>query len=75
MNAVRRPVGASDGDRSKDLGLAFERVAVHLGARNTWLPGMILLMFALPMIAGFEPASEAPGFRWKPSLHWLCKRQ
>ena len=30
-----------------------------------------LLMVALPMIAGVGPASEAPSFRWKPSVDWL----
>ena len=38
-------------------------------------PWASLLMVALSMIADFGPASEAPGFRWKPSVHWLCKRQ
>ena len=32
-------------------------------------------MVALPMIGGFGTVSEAPGFRWKPSVDWLCKGQ
>ena len=42
-------------------------------------PAMVILLIgvlvALPMIGGFGPASEAPGFSWKPSVHWMCKRQ
>ena len=34
-----------------------------------------LLIFALPMIGRREPGPCAPGFRWKPSVHWLCKAQ
>ena len=32
-------------------------------------------MFALLMIGGFGTVSEAPGFRWRPFFHWLCKGQ
>ncbi len=32
-----------------------------------------LLMFASPMIWLFRPVPENPGFRWKPSVHSLCK--
>ena len=39
------------------------------------IAGYELLMVALSMIADFGPASEAPGFRWKPSADWLCRRQ
>jgi len=34
-----------------------------------------LLMFALPMITRRKPDPSVPGFRWKPSVHWLCKAQ
>ena len=32
-----------------------------------------LLMLALPMITRRGPDPSVPGFRWKPSVHWLCK--
>ena len=35
----------------------------------------LLLMFALPMITRRGPDPSVPGFRWKPSVHWLCKAQ
>ena len=35
----------------------------------------LLLIFALPMIIRRGPNPSVPGFRWKPSVHWLCKAQ
>ena len=34
-----------------------------------------LLMSALPMITRRGPDASVPGFRWKPSDHWLCEAQ
>ena len=34
-----------------------------------------LLIFALPMIARGGPGPCVSGFRWKPSVHWLCEAQ
>ena len=57
--------------RRNDPPLPLQRAAGDCGLRGN----SILLMAALPIIGGFGPASEDPGFRWKPSVHWLCKRQ
>jgi len=36
---------------------------------------ILLLVLALPVIARRGPGPWVPGFRWKPSVHWLCKAQ
>ena len=45
------------------------------GSSGMCLAHAFLLVFALPMIAQRGPGPCVPGFRWKPSVHWLCKAQ
>ena len=66
----QRAVG-SPGQLPRHAGLS--RHARHAGA--VYAGVAVPLMFALLMIRWFRPGPENPGFRWKPSVHWLCKGQ
>ena len=56
------------------IGNEVGAIFVHPSHQKTGV-GRGLLMFALLMIRWFRPGPEHPGFRWKPSGHWLCKAQ